>query len=128
MARPIRRALVAVSATAFAAAGLGLAAPATASAAPRVETVSGATYVSFADLAPGQLDTVEDLAERVNQIFPGEQEAVFVIDRKGPRSAIGVYGPYRGGISLAVECDPAVDTWESHLAGSCQGNEESLLN
>ncbi|MCZ4539640.1 hypothetical protein O4090_10120 [Dietzia kunjamensis] len=128
MAQPIRRTLAAVSATAFAAAGLGLAVPATATAAPRVETVSGATYVSFDDLAPGQLDTVEDLAEQVNLIFPGDQEVVFVIDRKGPRSAIGVYGPSRGGISLAVECDPAVDTWEPHLAGSCQGNEESLLD
>ena len=91
MTQPVRRALAAVSATAFAAAGLGLAAPAAATAAPRVETVSGATYVSFDDLAPGQLDTVEDLAEQMNLIFPGDQEVVFVIDRKGVIRYIDVH-------------------------------------
>ncbi|WP_291082422.1 hypothetical protein [Dietzia sp. UBA5065] len=124
--RIARRALAAAAVLGMTAGGLALAGPATASAVPRVETVSGATYVSFDDLPSWQFDSVEDVADEVNRILPGEEEVVFAVNKRGPRSAIGVFAPRRSGISLAVECDPEVDTWDSYLGGSCSGNEESL--
>lgn len=123
------RSTLAAAAAGMAAGALALAAPAAsaASAMPESKTVSGATYVSFDDLAPNQFDAIDDAAEQINRILPGEDEVVFAVDKKGPRSAVGIFAPRGPGISLAVECDPAVDTWESYLAGSCNGNEESLL-
>ena len=125
MNRVHRRTLAAVSATAFAVAGIGLAAPATASAAPVIKTAPTANYVSFSDIHEDHLAAIDALADQINDVLPGEEEVVFVVNKRGPRSAIGIWDPAR--ISLMVECDPEVDTWESFLAGSCQGNEESLL-
>ena len=121
----LRRTLAATAAFGMAAGALALAAPA-ASAMPEIKTVAGATYVSFDDLAPDQFAAIDDAADEINRILPGEDEVVFAVDKKGPRSAIGIFAPRGPGISLAVECDPDVDTWESYLAGSCQGNEEYL--
>lgn len=122
-----RRTLAVVSATAFAAAGIGLAAPATASAVPQIKSAPGAQYLSFDDLAVSQFDTIDNLADQINDAIPGEEEVVFVVNKRGPRSAIGIWDPARPKLSFAVECDPETDTWESYLRGSCQGNEDSLL-
>lgn len=120
-----RRAFAVVATLGIAAGGLTLAAP-TASALPQIKSFSGATYVSFDDIAPAHFDAIDDLAERVNRIAPGEEDVVFAVEKKGPRSAVGVFDPNRPAPSLMVECDPAVDTWESYLRGSCSGNEDSL--
>lgn len=123
-----RRALATVSATAFAAAGIGLAAPATASAVPEIKAVPGAHYLSFDDLADHHFGAIDNVADQINDVLPGEEEVVFVVNKRGPRSAIGIWDPARQAQnSLMVECDPAVDTWESYLAGSCNGNEDTLL-
>lgn len=123
-----RRTIAVVSASAFAVAGIGLVAPATASAGPLIKTAPGAQYVSFGDLADHHFDTIDTLADQLNDAIPGEEEWVFAVNKRGPRSAIGIWEPARRSQNaLMVECDPAVDTWESYLAGSCNGNEESLL-
>lgn len=127
MNRFVRRTLASVSATAFAAAGLGLAAPATASAAPVLKSAPTATYISFSDIHEDLFAAIDGLGEQINGVIPGDEEVVFVVNKRGPRSAIGIWDPARSPNSLMVECDPAVDTWESYLAGSCNGNEESLL-
>jgi hypothetical protein len=126
MSTTARRALATAAALGITGGALALTAPA-ASAAPQIKTVSGATYVSFSDLAASQFHVIRRFTEQVNEIVPGDEEVVFAVDKSGPRSAVGLFNPIRPGISLAVECDPAVDTWESYLAGSCSGNEESLL-
>lgn len=123
-----RRTIAVVSASAFAAAGIGLAAPATASAGPVIKTAPTANYLSFGDLADEHFDVIDTVAEQINDAIPGEEEWVFAVNKRGPRSAIGIWDPARrSSNALMVECDPSVDTWESYLAGSCNGNEESLL-
>lgn len=127
MIRFTRRTVAVVSASAFAAAGIGLAAPATASAVPQIRSAPGAQYVTFDDLAEHHFDAIDNLADQINDVIPGEEVVVFAVNKRGPRSAIGIWDPARRSPnSLMVECDPEVDTWESYLAGSCQGNEESL--
>lgn len=126
MTRFARRTVAAVSASAFAAAGLALAAPATASAVPAVASAPTAQYVTFDDLAEHHFEAIDALADRINEAIPGEEEVVFVVNKRGPRSAVGIWDPTRSRNSLAVECDPEVDTWESYLAGSCSGNEHLL--
>ncbi len=121
-----RRALAVLSATAFATAGIGLAAPATASAVPEIKTLNGARYLSFDDLADHHFDAIDNLADQLNEFIPGDEEVVFAVNKRGPRSAIGIFSPIRSQNSLMVECDPEVDTWASYLAGSCNGNEDSL--
>ncbi|MDV8001007.1 hypothetical protein [Rhodococcus sp. IEGM 1408] len=113
------------SAAVFAGAGLTLAAPA-ASAAPEIKSVSTATYVSVSDLGQAEFDAIDALADQINDVIPGDEEIVFVVNQRGPRSAIGLFTPGRSQNALMVECDPEVDTWASYLAGSCQGNEETL--
>lgn len=120
-----RRALAVFSATGFAAASIGLAAPATASAV-EIKTLNGAQYIAFDDLADHHFDAIDNLADQLNDFIPGEEEVVFAVNKRGPRSAIGIFSPIRSQNSLMVECDPEVDTWESYLAGSCNGNEDSL--
>jgi hypothetical protein len=128
MIRFTRRSVAVVSASAFAVAGIGLAAPATASAVPVIESAPTAQYVTFDDLAEEHFDVIDTLADQINDAIPGEEEWVFAVNKRGPRSAVGIWDPARAPRnSLAVECDPEVDTWASYLKGSCSGNEESLL-
>lgn len=128
MNRFTRRTLAAVSATAFAAAGIALAAPATASAGPVIKTAPNAKYVSFSDIHEDHFAAIDTVADQINDFLPGDEEVVFVANKRGPRSAIGIWDRARTpGNTLMVECDPETDTWSSYLAGSCSGNEESLL-
>lgn len=127
MIRFTRRTIAVLSASAFAVAGIGLAAPATASAAT-IASGPTANYISFEDLAEGHFDVIDNVADQINDALPGEEEWVFAVNKRGPRSAVGVWNPAtRSQNTLMVECDPAVDTWDSYLRGSCSGNEESLL-
>lgn len=122
---PLRTVAV-LSASAFAVAGIGLAAATTASAVT-IKSGPTANYISFDDLAEEHFDVIDNLADQVNDALPGEEEWAFAVNKRGPRSAIGIWNPAaRPQNSLMVECDPEVDTWDSYLHGSCSGNEESL--
>lgn len=118
-----RRALAVASAAVFAGASLAVAAPA--ASAIQIKSVGQAHYVSVDDLAPHEFDAIDNAADQINDLLPGEEEIVFVVNKRGPKSAIGIWNPNR--ITLAVECDPETDTWESMLRGMCSGNEEALL-
>ncbi|MCA1007223.1 hypothetical protein LCL87_15975 [Rhodococcus hoagii] len=123
---PLRTVTV-LSASAFAVAGIGLASATTASAVT-IESGPTANYISFEDLAEGHFNVIDNLTDQINDALPGEEEWVFAVNKRGPRSVIGIWNPAtRSQNTLMVECDPTVDTWDSYLRGSCSGNEESLL-
>lgn len=127
MNRSPRRVLAIASATAFAGAGLALSAPA-ASAQPAFTEVGDGRYLSVDDLGQAEFNAIDTIADQLNGVIPGEEEIFFVVNKPGPRTAIGIWSPARQAQnSLQVECDPEVDTWESYLHGSCNGNEDALL-
>ena len=83
----IRRALVA-STTAIAAAGIALAAPASASATPEIIHDEGGVVVTFNDVDERTEDLIEYVVEAIDGINPQITEVRFV-NLRGPRSAVG---------------------------------------